>query len=548
LEAFSHAPDTKSLPTSWRLPGLRRPSSARGLSREQQAAVAAMASPGGCLIWAVPGADKAVVVAAAVAAAVAKGRTVLLTAPDGQAIDAALTALIAADQAGRAVLKPGVVVRLPYDDIAEAVDDHPFLMDDKAAAALVQRDQRLAAITRTEQSNQDDPVRSTELWLRLRVQDDDKDGALRLLDEQRVIYDEWLDWTNHRTLLRHERDELLDSIKATEKTLATYDGTDTRVTALSADLASERRQRDNRLQQVQTLTAQLDVATRQRATRQAQLSEIQGRGPEWDDQRASLENSIDELSDLIDDLGADLRRPREDLATHEARAASIEQRLGDALSVQEARDTVQQRLADLHREVDLRALEMRDCEQEMAVRRRVLGDPPAWLVRYQEAESAGRFTPIHRWSESAQQVSQLDAELVRLGLQRAQVEDDYERRWWSLPAEAPVVAAPLDAVVLEDGLVNRRFDVVIIDDAGEADAAKVSYVASLANRTCAIVGGPPIAPTAAATTPEEPYPWRVNGAQPAEPPEPQASQNIFALAGITDRASAEKHPRCLVLA
>jgi len=396
----------------------------------------------------------------------------------------------------------------------------------------------LATIARTEASNREDPVRSAELWLRLRVQEDDKDGAVRKLDQQSVIYDEWLDWTNRRTLLRHERDELTDSIDATEKTLATYDGTEAKVVTLSADLSSERRHRDARMRQVQTLTAQLDAATRQRATEQAQLADLQGRGPEWADQQVALQGSVDELSEFIDDLGTALRGPREELTTHEARAASIEQRLNDALSVQDARDTVQQRLTDLHREVNLRNLQMRDCEQEMALRRRVLGDPPAWLVRYQQAEADGRFTQVHRWQEAAKQVAQLDDELVQLTSQRAKVEADYQQQWLALPAEADVIAAPLDALVLEEGLDRRRFDVVIIDDAGEADAAKVSYAASLADRTCAIVGGP-ADPNAA--PPDEPYPWRAD----ETPDEP--APNIFELAGIKDEASAERHPRCIVL-
>ena len=538
-----------------------------------------MTSPGGCLVWAQPGTDKASVVAAAVGAAIDKGRTVLLTSPDGRAVDEALTRLITVSKDVRGNFRPGIVVRLPYGEVAQAVDDHPHMVDDKAAAALVHRDQRLATIARTEQANHDDPVRSNELWLRLRVQEDDKDGAIRRLDEQSVVYDEWLDWTNRRTLLRHERDELLDSITATNKTLATYDGADLKVTTLSAELSAERRQRDTRIRQVQALTAQMDAATRERAAQQAQLAEVKGLGAEWDHQRAALESSIDELSEFIDDAGTALRGPREELVTHEARATSIEQRLNDALSVQDARDTVEQRLTDLQREVNLRNLQMRDCEQEMAVRRRVLGDPPAWLVRYQQAEADGKFAQVHRWGESAQQVAQLDDELVRLTAQRAKVEADYQQQWLALPAEAEVVAAPLDALVLEEGLATRRFDVVIIDDAGYADAAKVSFAASLADRTCAILGGPaaaiggPAAPldwaddldgTAYAPAvgdpdePDEPYPWRVaavpaTAAPPAVEPEPkyeaepEDDRNIFALAGITDLASAEKHPRCIVL-
>ena len=499
-----------------------------------------MTSPGGCLVWALPGAGKAAVIAAAVGAAVEKGRTVLLTAPDGAAVDDALTALVAADQAGRGILKPGMVVRLAFGDIAEAVDEHPFLVDDRAAAALVHHDQRLAAIARTEQANHEDPVRSTELWLRLRVKEDDKDGAIRRLDEQRVVYDEWLDWSNRRTLLRHERDEFLESISATEKTLATYDGADVKVTTLSADLISERRQRDARLRQVQTMTAQLDEATAERAELQTQLAQLHDLGPEWDDERTSLEDSIDDLTDFIDDLGAALRPPREEFTAHDAKVSSMEQRLDDALGVQEARDTVQQRLADLHREVNLRNLEMRDCEQEMAVRRRVIGDPPAWLVRYQQAEADGKFAQIHRWEASAHQVLQLNDELDQLAGQRAKVDDDYQQRWLALPAEAAVIAAPLDALVLEDGLAARRFDVVIIDDAGDADTAKVSFAASLADRTCAIVGGP--AQVTHQDDEDEPYPWRTADDTPAED-----QPNIFELAGITDQVSAERHPRCVVL-
>ena len=558
LDAFEDGPKAKPLPISRRLPSLRRSPWARDLNKQQQAAFDAMTTSGGCLVWGEHGVGKTTVVAAAVGAAIQKGQTVLLTAPDEWAVDDALTALIGVDPGGQSVLAPGVVVRLPIGAVADAVSDHPALMADKAAATLVRRDQRLDAIARTEQANRNDPARSSELWLRLRVQEDDKEGTVRRLDEQRVVYDEWLDWTNRRSLLRNEKDELLASIAATQKTLATYDGADAKVSALTADMSSESRQRDSRLRQVQALTAQLDEATRRRAVQQAQLTEIQTLGPEWDDQRASLEDSLDDLNDLIDDLGDGLRLPREELAAHEARASSIEQRLNDALSVQEASDAVQQRLQDLQREVDIRNLAMRDCEQEMAVRRRVLGDPPAWLEHYQQVDAAGKFSQVHRWEEAAQQVMQLNDELEQLAERRAKVEEDYQQKWLALPSEALVIAAPIDALVLEDGLANRRFDVVIIDDAGEADAEKVTFAASLANRTCAIVGGPQdVEPN---RTPEpqpkpppvdEQFPWRVNWKAPEpEPqpePEPEDEPNIFALAGITDQQSAEKHPHCKVL-
>jgi superfamily I DNA and/or RNA helicase len=88
-------------------------------------------------------------------------------------------------------------------------------------------------------------------------------------------------------------------------------------------------------------------------------------------------------------------------------------------------------------------------------------------------------------------------------------------------------------------LLERRFDVVILDEVASIEPAYVTYAGSRANRTLALVGdflqNAPIAD--ADDTPDDEDRTLADWQQ----------RDVFYLAGIHDRASAERHPRCVAL-
>lgn len=141
-----------------------------------------------------------------------------------------------------------------------------------------------------------------------------------------------------------------------------------------------------------------------------------------------------------------------------------------------------------------------------------------------------------------ERTEELDAELKEIGALREELDEEVRETRAQLLKDAKVVACTLASLV---GQRERRFDVVIIDEAAAADPPYVPVVGARAKRTFALVGdflqNAPIADEG-------------GGAGGSAQPEPEDDgsspwlrEDVFALAGIHDRASAEAHPRCVAL-
>lgn len=454
--------------------------SARALDHGQQLALAAMTTPGGYFIWQPPGTGKTAAIIGALRAAVTRGRTVLLVSRTPAAVDDVLAALIADDTG----IRPGAVVRVrPSGDhgetVSSAVGQHPFLMDDKAAAVLVHRDERLAAIAEAEQANLHHEVRGKELWLRRRVDELGLDAVgLRQLGEQTAVYDEWRWLLGQRQPLRRRRDECLAAIRATVQELSAFDGIENRLTLLASDLASEQAMMGDR-------------------------------------------------SLLVSELDA-----------HEARIATLTKVLTDTVTKRDARLAVEQRLAHLRGELDAVEAAIEQCDREMAARRRVIGDPSAWVQRFGKAEADGSLVLVLEWDGYAQQIKLLGDELRELTRLRTEVEDDCRRERSRLMRQAPVVATTIDALVGSEELRGRRFDAVIVDEVVDTPAFKVFYAAAKADRTVVLVGD---------FMQSAPADYQAGMGDGGLATADWQTGDVFALAGITDRASAERNSHCVML-
>lgn len=136
-------------------------------------------------------------------------------------------------------------------------------------------------------------------------------------------------------------------------------------------------------------------------------------------------------------------------------------------------------------------------------------------------------------------VTRLDAEACDIKRAEELLADEMSTTRARLYAEAKVIACTLASLTTNSGLAKRRFDVVILDEVASADAPSVVYAGSRADSTLALVGdflqNAPIADPDDATTPEE------------EEIAAWQEQDVFNLAGIRSRATAEAHPRCVAL-
>jgi superfamily I DNA and/or RNA helicase len=129
--------------------------------------------------------------------------------------------------------------------------------------------------------------------------------------------------------------------------------------------------------------------------------------------------------------------------------------------------------------------------------------------------------------------------LKELKEDKRRLDDEYAGTKRQLLESGPVIACMLSALTTKDELINRRFDTVIIDEAASAQIGQLIYAGSKADRCLAYVGdflqNSPITDTDDAKTEEQKWllPWQ--------------REEIFALLGIRDRATAEARPRCIAL-
>ena len=498
------------------------------LNLAQQAALAAMTGEGAVFVWGPPGTGKTKVITAAVRDAVGRGRTVLIASHTHVAVDNVLENLIRSPGAAD-LLRPGVAVRVAsaqtQDKVSSAVTGHDFLIIDKAAAVLTNRDSRREALDHRRQVNRDHPARQAlveRIEATAEIDVDRVQAARRAVAAAEEI-----------SVLEHERAgldrELTAAVErvATQRELARLRSDVARVEAVAAE-ASEARH----LLELEWRAAEARMTAHAERRQWGWAAKKRRReGAALEARRLELEAELLRAKKRSDGAEGELRRAREALAASSAVGADASPLDGTADAGAAARATEQ-------RAVQLRGAIARAASALDGARCRADSVPGAKAI-VDDARQRGLLEQLDERDRLNDVVAGLDAERRDIERDNDLLEDDMRATRASLVAESQVVACTLASLTTHPALIRRRFDVVIIDEVANADPAAVVYAGSRADQALALVGdflqNSPIADVDDPTTPDE---------------ELQAAWqelDIFGLAGIRSRATAEGHPRCVAL-
>ncbi|MGD0453055.1 MAG: AAA domain-containing protein [Solirubrobacteraceae bacterium] len=538
-------------PPSWSASSAR---SDDGLNDGQRRALAAMTSPGGCFVWGPPGTGKTTVILSAVRDALAHGRSVLVASHTHGAVDNVLEGLIGSSDDRDAGWSCGDVIRIAsqgtLDRVSPGVIDHRYLLLDKAAVVLTDSDARQADLGARRDGNRGDPARAA---LTVTVEDlagVDAGGieeARHALSARQRTFElvhaaaeltERLDDLRerehaHRVAaaesgvdadeLERAQARLLIAQRALDEAA---DATKDAMIALRARKRQEQAQRD-RLRQARDavdrgLARALPLVRAGRVRRAAQCDAL------VEEARARVEQA----GSLFETRRKDRRLRGADAAREQAIVARLTERHRRA-------SREEQRARQLAADVDATRAQLEALSQSIGELREIaerVREPEAVLARAQREGWPERIAERDRLSE---RVAVLDKELEGLEREQEQLREDLARERARLLAEAPVVACTLAALTMQPALLERRFDVVILDEAASIEPAYVAYAGSRANRTLALVGdflqNAPIAE--ADDVPDDRDRALADWQQ----------RDVFHLAGIHDRNSAERHPRCVAL-
>jgi AAA domain/Family of unknown function (DUF6262) len=541
VDAATRAPRVVEL---WSPPKIVPTGTALELNAAQAQALSALTGTGGWLIWGPPGTGKTKVIVHAVKHALHTGRTVLIASNTHVAVDNVVKDLIGT------VESPGNVIRVGgQDKVDRVVLEHPWLMVDKAAAAITNRDARLAAVDLAQKANKDDPSRQ----------------RLAVVVEQL----ETMDVLNLEEALR---------ARAAEETVAT----------LLTELAPLEAEADAQIEQIALVASTIEneqcaagqLSALQHAEKAAaaavsranqQVSDTQERLAQWSIEHATAGAALSTIKDKKEKWYNTFQWRQQQLSEAAGKLAArcdnarqAVQALTDALPVLErsahdkhqehtnSRGRLTEAQAAAHRLPQLRErlqrLETIHCEasgplevkrSELADARAIAGSVENAGEVLQHAESSGTLALLAERETLIESITELDDRLRNLQQQRRKIEDEYTSTRKILLETAPVVACTLAALTTKTELANRRFDTVIIDEAESARIPDLMYAGSKADQCLAYVGdflqNEPIVDTDDAVSPEAQrnLPWQ--------------ESDVFALLGIRDRATAQANLRCIAL-
>jgi hypothetical protein len=524
------------------------------LNEGQRCALTAMTSPGGCFVWGPPGTGKTTVILEAVRDALAHGRSVLLASHTHVAVDNVLEGLIGPASQQDAGWSCGDVIRIAspstLEKVSAKVAAHPCLLLDQAVAELTGSKARQADLDERRKANREAEARTA---LAVAIEDLVGVDVSGLADAQRALAAQQeitqlqaeIDAIDERLLDLRER-EVKHRAAAAESPV----GPDESAGA-QARLVPARHARDDAARAAQAAIVTVRARERDRNGLQERLDRARqgverGVAHVLAFVRERRERSVVELEAQLSEAQAVFEDAR---ALHEACA---EKRRARGAETAELEAAVQQlierreralretRQADeLAEDAEVERFEREELReslgelQEIAAR---VSDPDALLAT---AQREGWLEQIAERDALNERVAVLEEELEEIEREQARLRDDLARERARLLAEAPVVACTLAALSKGPVLLERRFDVVILDEVASIEPAYVAYAGSRANRTLALVGdflqNAPIAD--ARDTPTERD----------RPIADWQKRDVFYLAGIHDRESAERHPRCVAL-
>ncbi|MDR2896130.1 MAG: AAA family ATPase [Propionibacteriaceae bacterium] len=509
------------------------------------------------------------------------------------------------------LITPGVLVRAvsdkttSHDRLAPEVADHPFLLTDRAAAVMTGLTQRQAELDRAVKANQQHADRSAARSLLAQIKRRDRQArGARLLNQQKTLVDQCHALTAQITALQAESASLPDQRTAIEQELTAFAELaqqqlrhNTAVSAASQSLMAWQELLDSHSAGLDAAVAeQTDLAQRQeRLAKRSILPWLARRRAQHSAdiaaQRQSLAASIEAAQAPISEATGQVdqwRRRLEELASDEvmlsARQSLADQCRQRLLGLDQRQSAIDQEISQLENRFAQLAGQLAITTDDSSV----ITDPSTtptpdqpgtaptdmvmaqaqladWQRCYQAAERSGDIDLLHHSDAAVARVTQLDAELLEIARRQTELEDDYRRTRRQLLTDdgAPVIACTIEALLDSPELLARRFDLVIVDEAAHAPALKVLYAAAKADFSCSLVGdflqNPPFsapadpgqttnAPTNTSTVAADTAPTSLTAPTGHDPLIwAWLTQDIFALAGITDAASAARHRHCHAL-
>lgn len=529
----------------WSGGGVLEPSAVQeGLNAEQSRALAAMTTGGGWLVWGPPGTGKTKVIVQAVNNALSSGRSVLIASHTHVAVDNVVKDL------RRLVTEPGQVIRVGSEQKVDGeVVAHDWLLLEKAAAAKTRRIERLAYLRSRQRANRDHPDRGRLEVVQNSLQEagiglierafdtiaarrelNDLVAAAAAADQHRA---------SHAADYRHLQQRIEEQRQiASQRPLLEHQAS----VASQTEVGSANLLVRTRAQLQETRLAYADAVTdRHRAqtamhSLSAKLPWKRNRVADWltqatrdvdelDSAAARLEQSLPSLTDVAQEAHNSAERARQAVAA--------------ARTAEEVVGRLTARLRELEGSLvvaDTKAERLRGEIHTASAKVGRVADPEAVLA---QAEAAGVLTLRDEREQLIESVAELDDQHRDLDQEQAKLDDEYKDTLRTLLENSPVIACTLSALTTKAELANRRFGIVIVDEAASASIPQLIYAGSKADYGLAFVGdflqNAPITDPGDAVTAEQHVllPWQ--------------QDDIFGLLGIRDRASAQAHPRCVAL-
>ncbi len=505
-------------------------------------------------MWGPPGTGKTTVILEAVRDALTHGRSVLVASHTHVAVDNVLEGLIGSSSQEDAGWSCGDVIRIAspstLEKVSAKVTAHPCLLLDQAVAELTGSEARQADLDKRRKLNREAESRTA---LAVAIEDLVDVDVGGLADAQRALAAQQeitqlqaeIDAIDERLLELRER-EVKHRGAAVESSIDPDEFDSAR-----ARLVRARHVRDDAARAAQEAI----VTMRARERDQDELRERLDRAHQGvargvarvlafvRDRRersvVELEVELAEAQAIVQDAQALHEACTEKRLTRGTETAELEAAL-QQLTKRRERALRETRKADeLAADAEVERFEREELHESLGELQEIaasVSDPDALLVT---ARREGWLEQIAERDRLNGQVVVLEQELQEIEREQAQLRDDLARERARLLAEAPVIACTLAALSVGTALLERRFDVVILDEVASIEPAYVAYAGSRANRTLALVGdflqNAPIADAQDTPTEQD------------RPIADWQKRDVFYLAGIHDRDSAERHPRCVAL-
>lgn len=519
------------------------------LNLGQQQALLHMVSPGGGLIWGPPGTGKTTVISQAIQVALLRGQSVLVTSSTSESVDRALEKLVAHAQG----LRPGTIVRHSDsgDKVLDSIRRHDFLLASKAADHATNRPATHAILDEALRANETHPQRSELVELRNELHaasiDLDAVHAQRENDRRRAQL------TQEELALSTRQEQLSEvtlQLAELEEEFRSMEDLDTAMELAQRNRAdtqtwknwweNEQRERESRVaiisQHISVAKSRVELAS---LRLQGGLSaRLPGVGRRRKISRAEAEAELAELE-------ADRLQALSELDEATENIKAFRDQLDAYQAYHEELHAAQRRHAGLQQQITVLREELDGVQAQVCETQRRITDLRQEIVR-SSSNSGDRasFPPVHaaelvdRYDDALSHVAALDEEKKHIEKLKDILDEEYNREYSRIISTAPVVATTLAAIPSSPELYNRRFDVVIIDEAAASRPTTVLCAAALADTTLTIIGD-------FLSTIGESYRDKAAFSDPHVTAWQQ--RDIFGLVGITDRKSAENHPRCVTL-